>query len=376
MESLVAIGIDVHKEKFALVAILLVLGAETRFWERLRLVLTIKKSLPLSKALSRRLCLARLILLYAVTRQDFCLGYVLYHQLTAAGVRCVIMAPTTMLSEQGKRIKTDRRDARLIAKCLCCNGYHPVYIPTAEDEDVRDYLRMRDDHQGALKKLKQQINAFVLRHGCSYVGTKWTARHIGWLMDLQNKLDEMQAETLKEYMLSYAEQKDKIERFDEKIEEIARMDRYSKLVSKLVCFLGVKTHTALSLIVETGDFMRFAKGNIFAAFLGLAPGEHSSGSGVHRLGITKAGNTHLRTLLIEAASGICKGAVGHKSKALKARQAGQESEVIAYADKANTRLRSKYYRMMRHGKKRNVAVAAVARNWHASSGEWQQGIPD
>ena len=271
------------------------------------------------------------------------------------------MAPTTMLSEQGKRIKTDRRDARLIAKCLCCNGYHPVYIPTAEDEDVRDYLRMRDDHQGALKKLKQQINAFVLRHGCSYVGTKWTARHIGWLMDLQNRLDEMQAETLKEYMLSYAEQKDKIERFDEKIEEIARMDRYSKLVSKLVCFLGVKTHTALSLIVETGDFMRFAKGNIFAAFLGLAPGEHSSGSGVHRLGITKAGNTHLRTLLIEAASGICKGAVGHKSKALKARQAGQESEVIAYADKANTRLRSKYYRMMRHGKKRNVAVAAVAR---------------
>ena len=162
-------------------------------------------------------------------------------------------------------------------------------------------------------------------------------------------------------MTSYAEQESKIERFDAKIEEIARRDRYRKLVSKLVCFLGIKTHTALSLIVETGDFMRFAKGNIFAAFLGLAPGEHSSGSGVHRLGITKAGNTHLRTLLIEAASGICKGAVGHKSKALKARQAGQESEVIAYADKANTRLRSKYYRMIRHGKKRNVAVAAVAR---------------
>ena len=290
-----------------------------------------------------------------------CLGYVLYHQLTAAGVRCVIMAPTTMLSEQGKRIKTDRRDARLIAKCLCCNGYHPVHVPNAEDEAVRDYLRMRDDHQGALKKLKQQINAFVLRHGCSYVGTKWTARHISWLTGLEKELDEMLAETLKEYMTSYAEQEAKIERFDAKIEEIARRDRYRKLVSKLVCFLGIKTHTALSLIVETGDFMRFAKGNIFAAFLGLAPGEHSSGSGVHRLGITKAGNTHLRTLLIEAASGICKGAVGHKSKALKARQAGQESEVIAYADKANTRLRSKYYRMIRHGKKRNVAVAAVAR---------------
>ena len=99
-----------------------------------------------------------------------------------------------MLSERGKRIKTDSRDARLIAKCLCCNWYHPVVIPTEEDEAVRDYLRMRDDHQGALKKLKQQINAFVLRHGYVYVGTKWTARHISWLMELQNKLDEMLAE--------------------------------------------------------------------------------------------------------------------------------------------------------------------------------------
>ena len=143
------------------------------------------------------------------------------------------------------------------------NGYHPVHVPSAEDEAVRDYLRRRDDHQGALKKPKQQINAFVIRHGYIYDGTKWTARHKSWLTDLQNKLGEMLAETLKEYMISYAEQESKIERFDAKIEEIARSDRYRKLVSKLVCFLGIKTHTALSLIVETGDFMRFAKGNIF-----------------------------------------------------------------------------------------------------------------
>ena len=258
MESLVAIGIDVHKEKFALVAILLVLGAQDQILGEIEVGSDYKEILAFIESIKQK-ALPGQTYSFVCGYEAGCLGYVLYHQLTAAGVRCVIMAPTTMLSEQGKRIKTDRRDARLIAKCLCCNGYHPVYIPTAEDEDVRDYLRMRDDHQGALKKLKQQINAFVLRHGCSYVGTKWTARHIGWLMDLQNKLDEMQAETLKEYMLSYAEQKDKIERFDEKIEEIARMDRYSKLVSKLVCFLGVKTHTALSLIVETGDFMRFAK---------------------------------------------------------------------------------------------------------------------
>ena len=103
------------------------------------------------------------------------------------------------------------------------------------------------------------------------------------------------------------------------------------------------------------------KGNTYAAFLGLVPGEHSSSKNVNRLGISKTGNTHLRCLLIEAAKSICKGIIGHKSKELRSRQNGQPAEIIAYADKANIRLRSKYYRMIRHGKKKNVAVAAVAR---------------
>ena len=111
--------------------------------------------------------------------------------------------------------------------------------------------------------------------------------------------------------------------------------RYHDKVKKLECFLGIKTHTALSLIVETGDFERFAKGNQYASYLGLAPGENSSSDSIHRLGITKAGNSHLRQLLIEASGGICKGAVGHKSKDLRARQNGNTAEVIAYADKSH-----------------------------------------
>jgi len=288
-----------------------------------------------------------------------CLGYTLYHQLTKAGIKCVILAPTTMLTQQGQRIKTDKRDAHLIAQCLCYGGYHPVYVPTAEDDAVKEYVRMRDDHKLAQKKLKQQINAFVLRHGHQYTGTKWTIRHITWLKKLE--LDPLYRETLNEYMASYEEQDAKIERYDKRIEEIASEARYQERAKKLGCFLGIRTHTALSLIVETGDFNRFAKGNTYAAFLGLAPGEHSSSNSVNRLGITKAGNTHLRCLLIEAAKGICKGAIGHKSKELRSRQNGQSAEFIAYADKANTRLRSKYYKMIRHGKKQNVAVAAVAR---------------
>ena len=132
-------------------------------------------------------------------------------------------------------------------------------------------------------------------------------------------------------------------------------------VRKLGYLLGIKVHTALSLIVETGDFSRFKKGSTYAAFLGLAPGESSSGDHINRTGISKAGNTHLRCLLIEGAKGICKGQVGHKSKELRSRQAGNSAAVIAYADRGNTRMRSKYYRMIRHGKKKNVAVAATAR---------------
>lgn len=288
-----------------------------------------------------------------------CLGYSLYNQLTASGVKCVILAPTTMLTQQGKRVKTDARDALMIAQCLAYGGYHPVYIPTQEDDSVKEYLRMRDDHKLALKKVKQQINAFCLRHGYHFDGTKWTIRHMTWLRKLE--LPALYREALNEYLASYDEQTAKIERFDKRIEEIASQSGYQKKVKELGCFLGIKTHTALSLIVETGDFHRFAKGNIYASFLGLAPGESSSGDHTNRTSISKAGNSHLRLLLIEASKGICKGTIGHKSKELRSRQNGNPAEVIMYADKANTRLRGKYYRLIRHGKKHNVAVAAIAR---------------
>ena len=358
MNRILKIGMDVHSTNFTLCAMEPTIGSEDRIFGEVQVAPDYKEVIYFIETLKQKLGLNDD---YSIEcgYEAGCLGYTLYHQLTNAGIKCVILAPTTMLTQQGQRIKTDKRDARLIAHCLCYGGYHPVYIPTGEDDAVKEYLRMRDDHKLALKKLKQQINAFVLRHGYQYTGTKWTIKHVAWLRKLD--LNPMYRETLDEYMVSYEEQEAKIERYDKRIEEISAEMRYKEKAEKLGCFLGIRTHTALSLIVETGDFKRFAKGNIYAAFLGLAPGEHSSSSNVNRLGISKAGNAHLRCLLIEAAKGLCKGAIGHKSKALRSRQNGQSAEVIAYADKANTRLRSKYYKMIRHGKKKNVAVAAVAR---------------
>ena len=358
MKRILRIGMDVHSTNYTLCAMEPIIGEDDRIFATIDVAPDYKNILLFIENLKMKLGMD-----YEYDIQcgyeAGCLGYSLYNQLTAANVKCVILAPTTMLTQQGVRVKTDARDARMIAQCLSYGGYHAVYIPTEEDDSVKEYLRMRDDHKLALKKVKQQINAFCLRHGYHYAQTKWTIAHWKWLKKLE--LPVLYREVLDEYMASYEEYVAKIERFDQRIEELASQERYAEKVKRLGCFLGIKTHTALSLIVETGDFSRFVKGNIYAAFLGLAPGEDSSGSKTNRTGLSKAGNGHLRKLLIESAGGICKGMVGHKSKELKARQNGNTAEVIAYADKANTRLRSRYYKFIRQGKARNVAVAAIAR---------------
>lgn len=291
-----------------------------------------------------------------------CLGYTLYHQLESSHVHCVILAPTTMLEQRSKkRIKTDKRDAEIIARCLAQHNYSPVYIPTEKDDETKEYLRMRDDHKLMLKKLKQQILAFCLRHNYSYKGkSNWTAAHIKWLKALTP--EGLNKETLDEYVLSYTTLSDKIERLDKRIKELADQSEYKEAVGKLSCFIGVKTQTALSSIVEIGDFKRFSSAQQYASFLGLVPGEDSSGEGQTRLGITKAGNRHLRSLLIEAAQCYGRGQVGFKSKELKSRQSGNTPQVIAYADKANERLRRRYYKMvLGSSKKHNVAKTAIAR---------------
>ena len=243
-----------------------------------------------------------------------CLGFTLYRDLTAHNVKCVILAPTTMAVPAGK--KTDKRDAALIARCLAHHDYNEVHVPTEKDEQIKEFIRMRDDHKLALKKVKQQILSFCLRHGIQYDGTKshWTQTHINWLRSL--KLDGVDQETLDEYLLSYDYLTKKLERIDNRIKELAEDKDYKENVHKLECFLGVKTITALSVIVETGDFKRFAGAPQYAAYLGLVPGEDSSGGDQNRLPITKAGNRHLRMLLVEAAQCYGRGRLGLNPKPL------------------------------------------------------------
>jgi len=356
MNSIVYVGMDVHKESYTLCCY--------RFEDdKLRYQQKIE---PNYKVVLKYL--EQMRKQYGGEIEFICgyeagpIGYTLYHQLMERGVECVIMAPTTMAVTNTNRVKTDRKDAGNIARCLAFHTYSKVHVPTAEDEAVKEYVRMRDDHKKALKVVKQQILALVLRHGYRFEDGKnyWTIKHVAWLNSID--MGELVQECLDEYLVTYEYLTNKIERFDQRIEELASGERYRENVRKLRCLIGVKTHTALSVLVETGDFRRFAKASQYAAYLGLVPSEYSSGESQNRFGITKAGNSHVRRLLVESAQGYTRGHIGHKSMDLKNRQKGNTPEEIAYADKANERLRRKFYRMtLKNGIKRNVAATAIAR---------------
>lgn len=292
-----------------------------------------------------------------------CLGYSTYKDLTKAGIKCVIMAPSTMAVQKGgKKVKNDRRDARVIAQCLAYQTYKEVYVLSEHDEAVRGYLRMRDSHKKELKRIKQQIIAFCTGHGLfSPTKSNWTVAHLKWLKGLKFN-DPVEQENINEYLSSYTYLCDKIKAMDVRIEVLASEKQYCENVKKLRCIKGIETNVALTLLAEIGDFNRFSKPTDFAAYLGLIPGEQSSGDKVRGTGITKAGNSTLRQKLTEAAKGYWRGRIGMKSATFKKFEKELPKEVTEYALKANTRLQRKFFNMTHvKGKNMNVAASACAR---------------
>ena len=177
MNRIIKIGMDVHSTNCTLCAMDPTLGAEDLVYGEIPVAPDYKTVVAFIASIKLKLGLSDKYS-FECGYEAGCLGYTLYNQFTNAGIKCVILAPTTLLTQKGTRIKTDKRDAHLIAQCLCYRGYNPVYIPTGKDDAVKEYLRMQDDHKLTLKKLKQQIGAFALRHGHQYTGTKWAAKHI------------------------------------------------------------------------------------------------------------------------------------------------------------------------------------------------------
>lgn len=289
------------------------------------------------------------------------LGYSLHDQLEKQGVACEILAPTTMYSSaKNKRVKNDKMDAKMIASNLAHGTYKAVYVPEQDDVEVKEYIRMRNDFKTALKKVKQQIKALVLRQGKVYPGNaNWTIAYLEWLKQLE--LPALLKETLEEYLLQYDNLVDKIERYDARIEGLSHTERYEAPIAALRCIKGIDTTAAMTIQVEISDFLRFPNPKAFTSFVGLTPSEDSSGDKVNRNAITKQGNQTVRSLLMECSQALVKGTIGKKSKRIKQRQQGQDSLTIAYADRGVERLQRKYHQMMHKGKPRNVVITAVAR---------------
>ena len=360
MNRIIKIGLDVHTTNYTICIEEPLLGGEKNDYVQTQIKPELKLLINVIDTFKAKFKDEQLDI--TLGYEAGCLGYSLYKDLKAKGYNCIILAPTTMRTlKGGKKIKNDYRDAKEIADCLCDGGFSAVYVPSVEDNAIKEYIRMRDDVKQNLKSIKQQIIALCTRNGFNYGGNSyWTNRHISFLSKIVFE-DELLKETLDEYMAEYNHLTDRIDVFDRRIEELANKEIYVERVNRLKCFSGIKTHTALSLIVETSDFKRFAKGSDYGAWLGMIPIQDASSNKDNRFGITKSGNSHLRRLLTEASQAFTRGTVGHKSRDLKSRQAKCSSEVVNYADKANIRLKRKYYKMIQRGKKANVAKVAVAR---------------
>jgi transposase len=349
MDNLQYVGLDVHKESIKA----LVLEGRNGGSE---LEKTLRNERAKIKAFFERLKDQGSVV---VCYEAGCMGFELQRMLENMGVRCLVAAPGLVPRRPGERIRTDRRDARKLAVHLRSGELTFIAIPTREDEGVRDYLRMHEDFKSDLKKTKLRLLNLLLRHNIIYkAGNHWTGKHELWLKSLSFD-DPQLKETFDEYFFQLKDLEEKIARIKERIEQIALKDRYKEKVEKLKCFKGIETLTALSFIVEVGDFRRFMKAEEFMAFLGLVPSEDSTGEKRRQGGITKAGNVHLRKLLIEA--GWHYQYYNAVSKRLAARRRGQDASLIAYANKAGRRLSKKFSRMIFRHKKPQIAVTAVAR---------------
>lgn len=286
-------------------------------------------------------------------------GYEIYRHLARQGYHCAVVAPSMIPRKSGNRIKNDRRDAEALARLYRAGELTTVYVPREEDEAMRDLVRGRQDAVKGLRTAKQQLAAFLLRHGLRYPGrTSWGPVYMRWLADVR-MLHPAQQITLQEYIHAVRERTDRVERLTEQILKLLPPWPVAPVVQALQALRGVAPVIAATVVAEIGDFSRFTSPRQLMAYLGLVPSEHSSGSTVSRGSITKTGNGHVRRALIEAAHAY--GYPARVSRHLLKRQEGMPQPIRDIAWKAQVRLCGRFRRLMARGKSRNTVVPAIAR---------------
>lgn len=287
-------------------------------------------------------------------------GYGLYRLLLTLGVHCEVIAPSLIPKRPGERIKTDRRDSIRLAQLYRAAELTSIYIPTKEDEALRDLVRAREDAKEDELRAKHRLIKFLLRNDIKPPTgvNKWTKKYRDWLNTLKFESSALRI-VFQEYYHQFKELEQRIKRFEEEIKLQSSEGVQAPTIQALQALRGVALITSTSLVAEIGTFKRFSTPKQFMSYVGLVPSEYSSGERRKQGEITKTGNRHVRRLLIEAAwSYRYQPAVKGD---LKRRQDGLDPTIQGISWKAQNRLHNKYFRLLSKGKENGKAITAVAR---------------
>ena len=287
-------------------------------------------------------------------------GYVLYRQLLACGHDCQVVAPSRIPRAPGERIKTDRRDALKLARLLRAGDLTAVWVPDRDQEMMRDLSRARDDMKGQERKARQQLGAFVLRHGHHWPRGKsrWSQAHYDWLESLRFEHPWQQV-TLQEYIDAAKAASARVAQLSDHLMRALPEWSLAPVVDSLIALRGIDKLAAIILLAELGDISRFDSPKQLMGFLGLVPSEHSSGPRRRQGGITLTGNGRARRMLVESAWSYrfpARQTMHLKRKALNASEAAKK---IAWA--AQKRLCGRYRTLTRAGKNTKLVCVAIAR---------------
>lgn len=286
-------------------------------------------------------------------------GYTLARALEVAGIECVVAAPSKIRRAPGDRVKTDKRDAELLARLLLAGDVTPVTVPSVAQEAARDLVRAREDARVDLMKARHRISKLLLRYGLRYERTTWTQSHLAWLRQQRFGQPALQRafDANLEALLATLERRDDLDRA---IQSLAADSEYTSVTNRLACLRGISTLTAFSLAVEIGDWERFG-GRTIGSYLGLVPSEYSTGRSRSQGGITRTGNAHARRLLVEAAWQHKRPYRPSASPVLTARWELVPREVRDRGHAGNRRLHQRWQDYQAKGKRPVVANTAIAR---------------
>jgi transposase len=286
-------------------------------------------------------------------------GYELHRLLASLGVACEVVAPSLVPVASGDRVKTDRRDSRRLVRLYRAGELVAVRVPTPAEEGCRDLCRLRGKAMWDRRRARQRLQSLLLRRGLVYRdGKSWTLRHRQWLRSLH--FDEAALASTFAHMLAMVEERElRVGAIEGDLSAYQQQGLFADQVARLAAYRGIDVLGGLTLACEVCDWRRFPAAARFMGFVGLVPSEYSSGATQIRGRITKAGNVHVRYLLIEAAW-----AYQHPARVtaeLHRRHQGLPPQVVARAWAAQVRLCGRFRRLAARKDRRTVVATAVAR---------------